>query len=87
MTPRDGPIDWGHVMMGDTVVQTLQLANMSELSIDFCLKMESIMLPQCKRKGMDEWIDGWTAHGTNGIMESWNHGTVDGTHKIGWIVG
>ena len=54
VTPRDGPIDWGHVMMGDTVVQTLQLANMSELSIDFCLKMESIMLPQCKRKGMDE---------------------------------
>ena len=78
VTPRDGPIDWGHVMMGDTVVQTLQLVNMSELSVDFCLKMESLMLPQSKQKGnewMNRWMDGWMDNPwSHEIMKLWDYG-------------
>lgn len=38
--PEEGPIDWGYVMTGDIVIQTVHIENLSEVPVDFHMKTE-----------------------------------------------
>ena len=42
LVPKEGPIDWGHVMSGDVCTQTLQLHNPSQLTVNYKLMLESL---------------------------------------------
>ena len=42
LVPKEGLIDWGHVMSGDVCTQTLQLHNPSQLTVKYKLVLECL---------------------------------------------
>ena len=42
ISPDSGILDWGHVMVGDSVARTLQLSNTSQLTIKYNIILERL---------------------------------------------